>query len=1124
MFFRLFGVRVPPSSSRDAARRNVERTSSMALGDWDEVAVGKYVYWSNVQDDVPLADLGEVLSADGSNRVVRFAKKEVKDKEGNGLTANRTDLLKSQLQPGSRVRWTISSDDIPRGELGEVLLDVNAYSDIKVKFSAGEFRMRYSEMVLASECGNSITVGQYVYWSNVQDGVPLGDLGETAAGRLREACRSSCRIGSTMRWAFQPMSRISRRTARAARSGAPSSADFSSGYLFGEILHKFWQADFEQFQNKNSHQAKIANFKSLEPILKALGIKFNATLINAVMNGERGAALRQWARRSIGEVKVLVEVADATGPAELPSEPIACGIAYLDHMLDQLNSHGQLRVSVQDGEAHVTQMMGIGLQCNCPRKPDEDLEAKLPDLQHVRPSNQLLEKNHVDAAPLFEWVNSECPILQGELFDWDDQRRQTRRSYYDLRLDPKQGGAGEPNRALHDFKACELKSFVRKAWRAGQLLRPHSNDAFVQGCDSEVAELVGSALGAALRQMLDERRPSGSFRFLVPLDEALTDLSLDFSEARNEGSTRVARASVEIALAPFGAFPPAGRQRIGSFRTALTEVILRRVAEELKVGLKVKKLRGDNAHHIVEATFKSFARCLRRAMDAASGLVNGGPRFSAAVLGERRLRDAAADGRRRVATGFHTLDALLRRLGSGLQLTASCVGDAWIDEHHSVEDVMITVGQALHQALGSKAGCCRMAFAEAAYQSAQVLCVMDLSNRPMLCSDLQWQGQQEEMAEDVSAAKDEWEARGHELWQENMKVRMTRENEQMRFSDKVLRTQQEKELTLRRQAAEEVLKGTQDFESGLVTLGLTKTKEDVIPEDSSEEETDSVEKLLAQTSKVASAKELVEALQAKLPTGQELNYEANLFMRKIKELHRQLQEMLEENQLEQVLLEKLGRESIEDCGDWRVNMFEEVFVRNRQARQQQYIAQKRADKEEALKRDQDERERVRYRAVERLRHAKRREKLREEMEGILELIVQMSFASLQQEQLTDQEEVDCTLWREWVSLFEENLPVMSLPSLQLCAEEPAPLTALPEPTGLANLHAVGATLNSAALRDFMETKGQWKVPLTDEATEPEEVEEIPASQPPLEIFDCATEAGRGSFVRLRCWRCFEKTV
>ena len=37
------------------------------------------------------------------------------------------------------------------------------------------------------------------------------------------------------------------------------------------------------------------------------------------------------------------------------------------------------------------------------------------------------------------------------------------------------------------------------------------------------------------------------------------------------------------------------------------------------------------------------------------------------------------------------MDALLRRLGSGLQLTASCVGDAWIDEHHSVEDVMITV-------------------------------------------------------------------------------------------------------------------------------------------------------------------------------------------------------------------------------------------------------------------------------------------------------------------------------------------------------------------------------------------------------------------------------------------------
>eukprot|EP00434_Breviolum_minutum_P041276 symbB.v1.2.036717.t1/scaffold5245.1/size29404/2 len=154
-------------------------------------------------------------------------------------------------------------------------------------------------------------------------------------------------------------------------------------------------------------------------------------------------------------------------------------------------------------------------------------------------------------------------------------------------------------------------------------------------------------------------------------------------------------------------------------------------------------------------------------------------------------------------------------------------------------------------------------------------------------------------------------------------------------------------------------------------------------------------------------------------------------------------------------------------------------------------------------REQEDRERVRYRAVERLRHAKRREKLREEMEGILELIVQMAFANLQQEQLTDKEEVDSTLWREWVALFEENLPVMPLPSLRLCSDEPAPLTALPEPTGLANRHALGATLNSAALRDFMEAKGQWQVPMIA-ADDEEPQEEVPL-QPSVEAFQPEVE-------------------
>ena len=69
--------------------------------------------------------------------------------------------------------------------------------------------------------------------------------------------------------------------------------DFSNGYLFGEVLHKFRQQDdFDHFDNRSTYEAKLANFKRIEPTLKALGIKVNATQSNAMMNGERGSALR----------------------------------------------------------------------------------------------------------------------------------------------------------------------------------------------------------------------------------------------------------------------------------------------------------------------------------------------------------------------------------------------------------------------------------------------------------------------------------------------------------------------------------------------------------------------------------------------------------------------------------------------------------------------------------------------------------------------------------------------------------------------------------------------------------------------------------------------------------------
>ncbi|CAE7914445.1 unnamed protein product [Symbiodinium sp. KB8] len=75
------------------------------------------------------------------------------------------------------------------------------------------------------------------------------------------------------------------------------------------------------------------------------------------------------------------------------------------------------------------------------------------------------------------------------------------------------------------------------------------------------------------------------------------------------------------------------------------------------------------------------------------------------------------------------------------------------------------------------------------------------------------------------AAKDEWEARGQELWQENMKVRMARESAEARFNEVVFKKQKEKDRQTRSLATSEVLQGTKDFETGLISLGLSRKLE-----------------------------------------------------------------------------------------------------------------------------------------------------------------------------------------------------------------------------------------------------------------------------------------------------------
>ena len=88
-------------------------------------------------------------------------------------------------------------------------------------------------------------------------------------------------------------------------------------------------------------------------------------------------------------------------------------------------------------------------------------------------------------------------------------------------------------------------------------------------------------------------------------------------------------------------------------------------------------------------------------------------------------------GRAQVDTGVGFLDHMLTLFAAHgrFDLTVTCAGDTQVDDHHSVEDIGIALGDAVAQALGEKRGIRRYGSMLLPMDEALVLCAVDLSGR-----------------------------------------------------------------------------------------------------------------------------------------------------------------------------------------------------------------------------------------------------------------------------------------------------------------------------------------------------------------------------------------------------------
>ncbi|CAN8062248.1 unnamed protein product [Agarophyton chilense] len=117
--------------------------------------------------------------------------------------------------------------------------------------------------------------------------------------------------------------------------------------------------------------------------------------------------------------------------------------------------------------------------------------------------------------------------------------------------------------------------------------------------DHHTNEDIAITLGMALSKALADKKGIRRFgHFVAPLDESLVEVVLDFSGRGH------CQYSLDIPT-----------QRVGTYDTQLVREFYHAVAGNAQMTLHVIQRTGINSHHIIEASFKSFARAMRMAVE-----------------------------------------------------------------------------------------------------------------------------------------------------------------------------------------------------------------------------------------------------------------------------------------------------------------------------------------------------------------------------------------------------------------------------------------------------------------------------------------------------------------------------